>query len=56
MIISPHIYTSQIHARAFKLLTRLAGTILDDEMLMYRLYLEYDPKRTGSLSLTEMSK
>ena len=50
----PHIL--KIHARAFKLLTRLAGTVLDDEMLMYRLYLEYDHKRRGSLSLIEMSK
>lgn len=48
--------TAQVHARAFKLLTKLAGTVLDDEVLMYRLYLEYDPARSGTLGLTELSK
>jgi hypothetical protein len=46
----------QVHARAFKLLTKLAGTILDDEVLMYRLYLEYDRDRSGSLKLVDLCK
>ncbi|GAX83924.1 hypothetical protein CEUSTIGMA_g11348.t1 [Chlamydomonas eustigma] len=47
---------NQVHAKAFKLLTKLAGTILDDEVLMYRLYLEYDRNRSGSLSLADLCK
>ncbi|KAG1666007.1 hypothetical protein FOA52_010917 [Chlamydomonas sp. UWO 241] len=46
----------KVHARAFKLLTRLSSVVLDDEVLMYRLYLEYDPSRTGALPLTQLSK
>ena len=46
----------QVHARAFKILTKLAGTVMDDEMLLYRLYLEYDAARSGALGLTEISK
>ena len=45
-----------MHSRAYKLLSRLAGIVLDDELLMYRLYLEYDPDRSGALRLTDMSK
>ena len=46
----------QVHARAFKLLTKLAGTVMDDEMLLYRLYLEYDASHSGALGLSELSK
>ena len=47
---------TQVHARAFKLLTKLAGTVMDDEMLLYRLYLEYDASHSGALGLSELSK
>lgn len=45
-----------MHARAYKLLSKIASTVLDDEVIMYRLYNEYDEKRKGSLALYELSK
>ncbi len=55
-----HSSSPQVHARAFKLLSKLSGVILLDgsmSRLMYRLYLEYDPEGSGSsLTLVSLAK